>query len=82
MEQNVVLYRIPYVLFKLTANKRYIPATSAFPHRDIENNFVFIEHKFIFIFIPNIVQSDLHEVGWEAWTGLSWLRIETGGGLL
>jgi hypothetical protein len=25
---------------------------------------------------------DLQEVGWEAWTGLSWLRIGTGGGLL
>jgi hypothetical protein len=26
---------------------------------------------------------DIHEVGWEgAWTGLIWLRIGTGGGLL
>jgi hypothetical protein len=25
---------------------------------------------------------DLQEVGWGAWTGLSWLRIGTGGGLL
>jgi hypothetical protein len=24
----------------------------------------------------------LQKVGWEAWTGLSWLRIGTGGGLL
>jgi hypothetical protein len=24
----------------------------------------------------------LQEVGWVAWTGLSWLRIGTGGGLL
>jgi hypothetical protein len=22
------------------------------------------------------------ELGWESWTGLSWLRIGTGGGLL
>jgi hypothetical protein len=27
------------------------------------------------------IKMDLQEVGW-AWTGLSWLRIETGGGLL
>jgi hypothetical protein len=25
---------------------------------------------------------DLREVGWGAWTGLIWLRIGTGGGLL
>jgi hypothetical protein len=25
---------------------------------------------------------DIYEVGWEAWTGLIWLRIGTGGGLL
>jgi hypothetical protein len=28
------------------------------------------------------IKMDLHEVGWGAWTGLSWLRIGTGGGLL
>jgi hypothetical protein len=28
------------------------------------------------------IKMDLQEVGWEAWTGLSWLRIGTGGGLL
>jgi hypothetical protein len=27
------------------------------------------------------IKIDLHEVGWE-WTGLSWLRIGAGGGLL
>jgi hypothetical protein len=27
------------------------------------------------------IKMDLQEVGW-AWTGLSWLRIRTGGGLL
>jgi hypothetical protein len=25
---------------------------------------------------------DIEEVGWGTWTGLSWLRIGTGGGLL
>jgi hypothetical protein len=25
---------------------------------------------------------DLQEVGWGTWTGLIWLRIGTGGGLL
>jgi len=25
---------------------------------------------------------DLQEVGWGAWTGLIWLKIGTGGGLL
>jgi hypothetical protein len=25
---------------------------------------------------------DLQEMGWGAWTGLIWLRIGTGGGLL
>jgi hypothetical protein len=28
------------------------------------------------------IQKDLQEVGWGAWTGLIWLRIGTGGGLL
>jgi hypothetical protein len=28
------------------------------------------------------IKMDLQEVGWAAWTGLSWLRIGTGGGLL
>jgi hypothetical protein len=28
------------------------------------------------------VKMDLQEVGWGAWTGLIWLRIGTGGGLL
>jgi hypothetical protein len=28
------------------------------------------------------IKRDLQEVGWEAWTGLSRLRIGTGGGLL
>jgi hypothetical protein len=28
------------------------------------------------------IKMNLREVGWEAWTGLSWLRIGTGGGLL
>jgi hypothetical protein len=28
------------------------------------------------------IKIDLQEVGWGAWTGLIWLRIETGGGLL
>jgi hypothetical protein len=28
------------------------------------------------------IKIDLEEVGWDAWTGLSWLRIRTGGGLL
>jgi hypothetical protein len=28
------------------------------------------------------IKMDLEEVGWGAWTGLSWLRIGTGGGLL
>jgi hypothetical protein len=28
------------------------------------------------------IKMDLQEVGWEAWTGLSWLMIGTGGGLL
>jgi hypothetical protein len=27
------------------------------------------------------IKMDLQEVGWWAWTGLSWLRIGTGGGL-
>jgi hypothetical protein len=30
----------------------------------------------------NNIKMDLQEVGWGAWTGLIWLRIETGGGLL
>jgi hypothetical protein len=28
------------------------------------------------------IKMDLQEVGWEAWTGLSWLRIGRGGGIL
>jgi hypothetical protein len=28
------------------------------------------------------IKVDLQEVGWGAWTGLIWLRIGTGGGLL
>jgi hypothetical protein len=28
------------------------------------------------------IKMDLQEVGWESWTGLIWLRIGTGGGLL
>jgi hypothetical protein len=28
------------------------------------------------------IKMDLQEVGWVAWTGLIWLRIGTGGGLL
>jgi hypothetical protein len=28
------------------------------------------------------IKMDLREVGWGAWTGSIWLRIETGGGLL
>jgi hypothetical protein len=28
------------------------------------------------------IKMDLQEVGWEAWSGLIWLRIGTGGGLL
>jgi hypothetical protein len=28
------------------------------------------------------IKMDLQEVGWGAWTGVIWLRIETGGGLL
>jgi hypothetical protein len=30
----------------------------------------------------NNIKMDLQEVGWGAWTGLIWLRIGTGGGLL
>jgi hypothetical protein len=30
----------------------------------------------------NNIKIDLEEVGWGAWTGLSWLRIGTSGGLL
>jgi hypothetical protein len=30
----------------------------------------------------NNIKIDLQEVGWEAWTGLIWLRIGTGCGLL
>jgi hypothetical protein len=30
----------------------------------------------------NNIKMDLKEVGWEIWTGLIWLRIGTGGGLL
>ena len=28
------------------------------------------------------IKSDLQEMEWEAWTGLIWFRIGTGGGLL
>jgi hypothetical protein len=28
------------------------------------------------------IKIDLQDVGWGAWTGLIWLRIWTGGGLL
>jgi hypothetical protein len=28
------------------------------------------------------IKLNLQEVGWGAWTGLIWLRIRTGGGLL
>jgi hypothetical protein len=28
------------------------------------------------------INMDLQEVGWGVWTGLIWLRIGTGGGLL
>ena len=28
------------------------------------------------------IKMDLQEVGWGTWTGLIWLRIGTGGGLL
>jgi hypothetical protein len=28
------------------------------------------------------IKMDLPQVGWGAWTGLIWLRIGTGGGLL
>jgi hypothetical protein len=28
------------------------------------------------------IKMDLQEVGWEAWSGLIWLRIGTGGGHL
>jgi hypothetical protein len=28
------------------------------------------------------IKMDIQEVGWGAWTGLIWLRIWTGGGLL
>jgi hypothetical protein len=28
------------------------------------------------------IEMNLQEVGWGAWTGLIWLRIGTGGGLL
>jgi hypothetical protein len=30
----------------------------------------------------NNIKIDLQEVGWGAWTGMIWLRIGTGGGLL
>jgi hypothetical protein len=30
----------------------------------------------------NNITMDLQEVEWVAWTGLSWFRIGTGGGLL
>jgi hypothetical protein len=28
------------------------------------------------------IRMHLREIGWGAWIGLDWLRIETGGGLL
>jgi hypothetical protein len=28
------------------------------------------------------IKTDIQEVGWGAWTGLIWLRIRMGGGLL
>ena len=28
------------------------------------------------------IRMDLHEVGWGAWTEMTWVRIGTGGGLL
>jgi hypothetical protein len=30
----------------------------------------------------NNIDMDLQKVGWWVWTGLSWLKIETGGGHL
>jgi hypothetical protein len=30
----------------------------------------------------NDIKMDIQEVGWGAWTGLLWLRVGTGGGLL
>jgi hypothetical protein len=30
----------------------------------------------------NNIKMDLQEVGWLAWSGFTWLRIGTGGGLL
>ena len=30
----------------------------------------------------DIIKIDLQEVGWEEWTGLTWLRIGTGDGCL
>jgi hypothetical protein len=28
------------------------------------------------------IKMDLTEIGWGVWSGLTWLRIQTGGGLL
>jgi hypothetical protein len=28
------------------------------------------------------IKTDLQKLGWRAWTGLIWLRVGTGGGLL
>ena len=28
------------------------------------------------------IKMDIQEVEWRAWTGMNWLRIRTGGGLL
>jgi hypothetical protein len=28
------------------------------------------------------IRTDLREIGWGVWSGFSWLRIETSGGLL
>jgi hypothetical protein len=30
----------------------------------------------------DIIEMDLQEVGWKAWTGSIWLWLRTGGGLL
>jgi hypothetical protein len=30
----------------------------------------------------NGIKMDLGEIGWEVWSGFSWLRIGTGGGIL
>jgi len=30
----------------------------------------------------DIIEMDLQEMGWKAWTGSIWLQLRTGGGLL